>query len=70
MSLNRERERFNNPIILFNNQSLSMSKDSSNNILPLKFSPDEISRTVDLNFTMRVNLSDKGDMQRHTSLKI
>ena len=47
-----------------------MSKDSSNNILPLKFSPDEISRTVDLNFTMRVNLSDKGDMQRHTSLKI
>ena len=62
MSLNRERERFNNPIILFNNQSLSMSKDSSNNILPLKFSPDEISRTVDLNCTMRVNLSDKGNL--------
>jgi hypothetical protein len=33
MTLNRERERFDNPIVLFNNQSLSMSKNSGNNIL-------------------------------------
>ena len=62
MTLNRERERFDNPIVLFNNQSLSMSKNSSNNILPLKFSPDEICRPIDLNSTMGVNFSDKGDL--------
>ena len=61
MPLNWKRERFDDLIFLFNNQSLSISKDSSDNILPLKFPPDEISRTIDLNCTMRVNLSDKGD---------
>ena len=81
MTLNRERERFDNPIVLFNNQpacalhadrSLSMSKNSGNNILPLKFLPDEISSSIDLsacacthadrNSTMGVNFSDKGDL--------
>lgn len=61
MTLNGERERFDNLILLFNEQSLSMSKDSSNNILPLEFPSDEVRRSVDLNFTMRVNFSDKGD---------
>ena len=61
MTFNRERERFNNFIVLLNKQSLSMSKDSSNNILSLKFSPDEIGRTIDLDSPMRVNLSDEGD---------
>jgi len=61
MTLNWKRERFDNLILLFNNQSLSMSEDSSNHILPFKFSPDEISRPVDINFTMRVNFSNKRD---------
>ena len=62
MTLNRERERFDDPIVLFNNQSLSMSKNSGNNILPLKFLPDEISSSIDLNSTMGVNFSDKEDL--------
>jgi len=61
MTINRERERFNDLILLFNNQSFSMSKDSSSNILSLKFSPDEIGRTIDLNSSLRVNFSDEGD---------
>jgi len=61
MTLNWKRERFDNPIVLFNNQSLSMSKDSGNNILPLKFLPDEISSSIDVNSSMGVNFSDKGD---------
>lgn len=61
MTFNWKRERFNNSILLFNNQSFSISKDSSNNILSLKFSPDEIGRTIDLNSPLRVNLSDEGD---------
>jgi hypothetical protein len=59
MALNWERERLDNLIFLFNNQSLSMSKDSSNNILPLEFPSDEVGSTVDLNFTLRINFSDK-----------
>ncbi len=62
MTLTRERERFDNPIVLFNNQSLSMSKNSGNNILPLKFLPDEISSSIDVNSSMGVNFSDKGDL--------
>jgi hypothetical protein len=42
MTFNWKRERFDNPVILFNNQSLSMSKDSSNDILSLKSSLNEI----------------------------
>ena len=61
MTLNWERERLDNLIVLFNNQSLSMSEDSSNNILPLKSFFNEISRTININFTMRINFSDKGD---------
>ena len=61
MTLNWERETFDDFILLFNNQSLSMSKDSSNNILSLKFSSNEISRTIDLNSAMRINFSDKGN---------
>lgn len=70
-TLNWKRERFDNLIFLFNNQSLSMSKpstnvivlgkDSSNNILTLKSSLNEISRAVNLNFTMRINFPDKRD---------
>lgn len=59
MTLNCERERFNNLTLLFNNRSLFMSKDGSNDILSLEFSPDKASRTIDLNSTIRVNLSDK-----------
>jgi len=59
MALNWERERLDNLIFLFNNQSLSISKDSSNNILPLEFPSDEVNSTVDLNFTLRINFSDK-----------
>lgn len=59
MTFNRERERLDNLIFLFNNQSLSMSKDSSNNVLSRKFSPDEVSRAIDINSAMRVNFSDK-----------
>ena len=62
MTLTRERERFDNPIVLFNNQSLSMSKNSGNNILPLKLLPDEISSSIDVNSSMGVNFSDKGDL--------
>jgi len=61
MTLNWKRERFDNLILLFNNQSLSMSEDSSNHILPFKFSPDEISSPININSTMRVNFSDKGE---------
>ena len=61
MALNWERETFDDFILLFNNQSFSMSKYSSNNILSLKFSSNEISRTIDLNSAMRINFSDKGD---------
>jgi len=61
MTLNRERERLDNLIFLFNNQSFSMSKNSSNNILPLEFPSDEVSSTIAFNFTMRINLSDKRD---------
>lgn len=61
MTLNWERETFDDFIFLFNNQSLSMSKDSSNNILSLKFSSNEISSTIDLNSAMRINFSDKGN---------
>lgn len=59
MSFDWERERFHNLVFLFNNQSLSMSEDSSSDILTFKFSTDEIGGTVDLNFTMGVNFSDK-----------
>ena len=62
MSPDWERERFDNPIVLFNNQSLSMGEDGSSDILTFKFPADEISRTIDLNFAMRVNFSDKGDL--------
>lgn len=61
MTLNWKRERFDNPVVLFNNQSLSMSKDSSNNILTFKSSLNEISRAINLNFTMRINFPDKKD---------
>jgi len=59
MTLNWERKRFDDFILLFNNQSLSMSKNRSHNILTLKFSSNEVSRAIDLNFTMRVDFSDK-----------
>jgi len=62
MTPNWERERLDNLVLLFNNQSLSMSKNGSNNILTLKLSPDEVCRAIDLNFTMRINLSDKGKL--------
>jgi len=62
MTFNWERKRFDDFILLFNNQSPFMSKDSSNNILPFKSSPDEVSRAIDLNFTMSINFSDKGDL--------
>ena len=39
MTLNWKREGFDDFILLFNNQSLSMSKNRSNNILTLKSSP-------------------------------
>jgi len=61
MTLNWKRERLDNLIVLFNNQSLSMSEDSSNNILPLKSFFNKISRTININFTMRINFSDKGN---------
>jgi hypothetical protein len=61
MTLNWKRKRFDNFIFLFNNQSPFMSKDSCNNILTLKFSPDEVSRAIDLDSTMRVDFSDEGD---------
>lgn len=61
MALNWKRERFDDFIVLFNNQSLSMSKDSSNDILSFKFSPDEECRTINLNPAMKINLSDKRD---------
>ena len=62
MTLNWERKRFDDFILLFNNQSPFVSKDSSNNILTFKSSPDEVSRAIDLNFTMSINFSDKGDI--------
>jgi len=62
MTLNWERKRFDDFILLFNNQSPFVSKDSSNNILTFKSSPDEVSRAIDLNFTMSINFSDKGDL--------
>ena len=62
MTFNREREELDNLLVLFNNQSFSMSKNGCNNILPLKFSPDEIRRAIDLNFTMRINFSNKRDL--------
>ncbi len=61
MTLNWKREGFDDFILLFNNQSLSMSKNRSNNILTLKSSPDKVSRAIDLNFTMRVDFSDERD---------
>jgi hypothetical protein len=71
MILNWKREGFDDFILLFNNQSLSMSKNRSNNILTLKSSPDEISRAIDLNFTMRINFSDKGDFSlRNRDIKM
>ena len=62
MPLNRKRERLDNPIITFNNKFFTVGKDSSNNILTLKFSSDEIRRSINLNSPMRVNLSDKGNL--------
>jgi hypothetical protein len=61
MTLNWKREGFDDFVLLFNNQSLSMSKNRSNNILTLKSSPDKVSRAIDLNFTMRVDFSDERD---------
>ena len=62
MTFNRERERLDDLVILFNDQSFSMSKESSNNILSFKFSSDEIGSPVDLDSTMSVNLSNKRDL--------
>ena len=62
MTLDWKRKRLDNLVVLFNNQSLSMSKDSSNNILSFKFSPDEVCRTINLNSTVMVNLSNKRDL--------
>lgn len=61
MPFNWKRKRFDNLIFLFNNQFLSMGKDSSDNILTFKFSSDEVCGTVDLNSTMRINLPDERD---------
>ena len=60
-TLVHHRERFDDFILLFNHQSLSMRKNGSNDILPLKLPPDEIRRTIDLNVTMRVDFADKGN---------
>jgi len=62
MILNRKREGLDDFVILFNDQSLSMSKESSNNILSFKFSSDEIGSPIELDSTMRVNLSNKRDL--------
>ena len=62
MILKRERKRFHDFIVLLNNQFFPMSKKSSNNILSLEFSPDEIRTTIDFDSTMRINSSDKGDL--------
>src|SRR3989337_4080495 len=71
MTINWKRKRFDNSIFLFNNQSFSMSKDSSSNILSLKFAPDEIGRTIDLNSPLRVNFSDEGDFSlRNREIKV
>jgi len=43
------------------NQYLSMSKDSSNHILPFKFSSNEVCRTINLDFAMRIDFSNKRD---------
>jgi len=61
MTLNRKRERFDDLPPLFDNQSFSMSNDTGNHILPLKFPSDEIRGPIDLNFTMSINLSVKGN---------
>ena len=62
MTLNRKREGLDDLVIVLNHQSLSMSKESSNNILSFKFSSDEIGSPIDLDSTMRVNLSNKRDL--------
>ncbi|MEM4722084.1 MAG: hypothetical protein QXT73_08510 [Candidatus Methanomethylicaceae archaeon] len=44
--LDGERERLDNFILLFNNHPLLMNIDSNNDILDLKFPPDEISSSI------------------------
>ena len=61
MAFNWKRKRFDNLVILFNNKFSSMSKNSCNNILAFKPSPDEIWKAISFNSSMRVNLSDKED---------
>jgi len=61
MLFNWERKGFDNLIIVSDNKFSSMSKKRSNNILFLKTSPDEIGESINLDSTMRVNLSDKRD---------
>jgi len=75
MIFNWKREGFDKLVVLFNDEFSSASKDSGNNILAFKLSADEIGKAVDLDSSMRVNLSDKrnpssGDGQPEISIGI
>jgi hypothetical protein len=54
-------KRFNNLLVLFDDEFSSMGIDRSNKILAFKASSNEIGEAVDFDSSMRVNFPDKGD---------
>jgi hypothetical protein len=54
-------KRFNNLLVLFDDEFSSMGINRSNKILAFKASSNEIGEAVDFDSSMRVNFPDKGD---------
>jgi len=61
MIFNWKSKRFNDLVLMFNNKFLSISKYSSNNILPLQSSSNEVGESIDVDSSVGINLSDERD---------
>lgn len=59
MTLNWKRKWLDNPVILFNDEFLSMSENSSNNILAFKFFSDKVGEPIDFDSTFGADFSNK-----------
>ena len=71
MACNWKSKRFDDFILMFNNKFFSMSKYSSNNILPLQLSSNKVGESIDIDSPMGINFSDKRDFSfRNRQLEI
>ena len=61
MIFNWKSKRFNDLVLMLNNKFLSISKYSSNDILPLQSPSNEVGESIDFDSSMGINFSDERD---------